>query len=107
MAYNKTPQEHLNILRQSSLNRAVDLYIAGKIEAGKLEATAEYFVSCIYAELGILVGGAFTEAQTNGAIILQSSLTRATALALAGIIDVKEIIGNMGLFGKYVYEGVK
>ena len=105
MAYQKTPQEQLNIIRQSCLNRAVDLYIVNCIGAGKLELTAEYFVGCIYAKLGIVVGGAFTEAQTQGSIVLQSSLTRAVELCVGDKVNVTEIVDNMYLFAKYVYEG--
>jgi len=107
MAYQKTPAEQLSIIRQSCFNRAVDLYIANCIEAEKLEVTSEYFVECIYAKLGIPVGGAFTEAQTQGAIVLQSSLTRAVELCVGDKINVTEIVDNMYLFSNYVYGGVK
>lgn len=107
MAYKKSPQEQLNIIRQSCLNRAVDLYIVNCIEAGKLEVTAEYFVGCIYAKLGLPVGGTFTEAQTQGAIVLQSSLTRAVEMTVGDKINTVDIVDNMYLFAKYVYEGAK
>jgi len=84
MAWTKTPQEQLNIIRQSCLNRAVTLYAADKIAPSILEKTAEYFVGIIYEKLGLSVGAAFSEAQTQGAIVLQSSLTRAVELAVVG-----------------------
>jgi len=103
----KSAKEQLYIIRQSCLNRAVALYIADKIKSGKLEVTAEYFVSCIYAKLGIPIGSAFGESQVQGVIVLQSSLNRAVDLCVAGKIEVKEIVDNMFLFADYVYEGVK
>ena len=107
MAYQKTAAEQLHIVRQSCLNRAVDLYVADKIEAGKLEVTAEYFVATIYAKLGIPVGSVVTEAQTQGLIVLQSSLTRALELAVGDKINTAEIVDNTFLFATYIYEGVK
>jgi len=107
MAYPKDAKEQLYIIRQSCLNRAVDLFIADKIKPGRLEAVAEYFVGCIYSKLGLPVGAAFSESQTQGAIVLQSSLNRATDLVVAGIIETKEIISSMSLFATYVYEGLK
>ena len=106
MSWKKTPQEQLNIIRQSCLNRAIDLYIVNCIEAGKLEVTAEYFVTTIYAKLGLVVGTAFTEVQTQGAIVLQSSLARAVELAVGDKINTHEIVDNMYLFADYVYFGV-
>jgi len=107
MAYQKSPKEQLSITRQSCLNRAVDLYVADKIDAGKLEVTAEYFVKTIYAKLGIPVGSVLTETQTQGIIALQSSLARAVELCIAGKIETKDIVDSMYLFGKYIYNGVK
>ena len=106
MAYQKSAQDQLRIIRQSCLNRAVELYIADKIMAGKLEVVAEYFVKSIYAELELPAGSAFTEKQTQGAIVLQSSLARAVELCIAGKLETKDIVDNMHLFGKYVYEGI-
>lgn len=106
MAYTKSPQEQLNIIRQSCLNRAVGLYIADKIKPGKLEITAEFFTGAVYNRLGLTVGAAFSESQTQGAIVLQSSLTRAVELCVAGKMEPDEIIGNMELFADYVYKGI-
>ena len=106
MAYQKTPQEQLSIIRQSCLNRAISLYVADKLKAGKLEMTAEYFVDFIYHKLGLEAGAAFSEIQTQGAIVLQSSLTRAVELAVAGKIEPDEITGNTDLFADYVYKGI-
>jgi len=107
MAYTKTAKEQLHILRQSCLNRAVDLYVADQIEAAKLETVAEYFVKCIYTKLGLPVGTALSESQVQGIIVLQSSLTRAVELCLGGKINVEEIVDNAYLFAKYVYSGIK
>ena len=107
MAYQKTPVQQLQIIRQSCLNRAVALYIVNCIEAAKLEVTAEYFVGCIYGKLGLVVGAAFTEDQTQAAIVLQSSLTRAVEMAVGDKINTVEIVENMYLFADYVYTGVK
>ncbi len=106
MAYQKTPQEQLNIIRQSCLNRAISLYIADKIKPDKLETTAEYFVETVYSDLGLFAGAAFSETQTQGAIVLQSSLARAVELAVAGKIKAVEIVDNVRLFADYVYGGV-
>jgi len=106
MAYQKSAQDQLRIIRQSCLNRAVDLYIANKIDAGKLEITAEYFVKTIYVKLGLPIGSVFTEAQTQGAIVLQSSLARAVELCVAGKIETKDIADNMCLFGEFIYKGI-
>ena len=105
MAYTKTPQEQLNIIRQSCLNRAVDLYIADKIDIVKLELTAEYFVCLVYSNLGLNVGDAFSEAQTQGAIVLLSSLTRAVDIVVSGKAEVTDIADSALLFAKFVYEG--
>ena len=106
MAWTKTPQEQLNIIRQSCLNRAVDLYTADKIKPDKLETTAEYFVETIYSNLGLSVGAPCSEVQTQGCIVLQSSLTRAVELAVVGKIKAVEIVDNVRLFADYVYGGV-
>lgn len=98
---------NLLIIRQSSLDKATQLYIAGKITADKLETTAEYFVSKVYSKLGLLIGSVFTETQTQGAIVLQSSLNRAVELAVVGKIEANEVVDNMYLFADYVYKGVK
>lgn len=105
MSYKKTPQEQLWIIRQSCLNRAVDLYVAKKIPLVKLQVTAEYFVGLIYSNLGLTVGAAFNEDQTQGAIIFQSSLTRAVEIVVAGFGETKDIAGDARIFADFVYGG--
>jgi len=105
MSYKKTPAEQLRIVRQSSLERATQLYIAGHIDAGKLEQTAENFVKWIYNKLGVLVGGYLTDAQIGGIIVLQSTLHRTVEMALAGKIDVLDIFTAAEPLSKYIYEG--
>lgn len=39
--------QQLQIIRQSSLNRAVDMHIAGKVDKSKILDTAEYFVNYV------------------------------------------------------------
>ena len=101
----KDPKTQLSIIRQSCLNRAVDLYTADKIDITKLELTAEYFVCLVYSNLGLTLGAAFTEAQTQGAIVFQSSLARAVEIVIAGKAEVTDIADSALLFAKYVYEG--
>ncbi len=105
MAYQKTPQEQLQIVRQSSLQRAVQLHLAGYVEAGQLERVAENFVKYIYGKIGVPVGGVVTEAQTQGMIILQNVLTRTVEMAVVGGIDAGEVFTAAEPLANYVYEG--
>lgn len=106
MAWTKTPQEQLSIIRQSCLNRVIDLYVVDKVKVGKIEISAEFFVKAIYYKLGLTVGAAFSEVQTQGAIVLQSSLTRSVEMAVAGKIEPDEIISIMYSFATYIYKGI-
>jgi len=107
MAYQRTPKEQLCIIRQSCLNRAVDLYTADKIDITKIETTAEYFVGLAYTSLGMTVGDAFSEAQVQGVIVFQSSLARAVEIVVSGKAKVTDIVDSTLLFAKYVYAGIE
>ena len=94
MPYQKTPQEQKLITRQTCSDCAADLYAADKINAGQLETISEYFVGSIYYKLGLKVGDALNETQAQEIIVL-----------IAGKLEAKEVVDNIYLFAKYVYEG--
>jgi len=105
MSYSKTPQEQKLITRQTCSDCAADLYAADKINAGQLETISEYFVGSIYYKLGLKVGDALNETQAQEIIVLGNCLKKVTRLVIAGKLEAKEVVDNIYLFAKYVYEG--
>ena len=106
MAYKKTPQEQLLIVRQSSLERATQLYLNNTLNGKTLEEVAENFVKWIYSKIGVAPGGVVTQGQTQGLIVLQNVLTRMVEMAIAGAIQPEEIFVAAEPLLKYVYGGL-
>lgn len=106
MSYQKTPLEQKLITRQVCSDCAADLYAADKINAGQFETTSEYFVDSIYHKLGLKTGDALNETQAQGIIVLGNCLKKATRLAVVGKLEANEVVDNIYLFAKYVYEGI-
>jgi len=106
MAYRKTAFEQLLIVRQSSLERAVQLYLSDKGQGLDPPQLAENFVKWIYSKIGVAPGAPITDAQTQGLIVLQNVLTRTTEMAIRGGIEPEEIFTAAEPLLKYIYEGV-
>lgn len=105
MAYQKTPQEQLLIVRQTSLQRAVELYLNDSLKGKTIEEVAENFVSWVYANIGLPVGHAATEDQVQAMIIEQNVLTRMVEMVIAGAIEPEEIFSTAKPLLTYIYTG--
>ncbi len=105
MAYQKSPQEQLQIVRMTSLQRATDLYLNQGLKGKTLEEVSENFVSWVYANVGLPVGHAATESQVQAMIVEQNVLTRMVEMVVAGAIEPEEIFSVAKPLLTYIYRG--
>lgn len=105
MAYQKTPFEQLLIVRQTSLQRATELYLNKRLQGKTLEEVAENFVRWVYTNIGLNVGDAPTENQTQALIVEQNVLTRMVEMVIAGAILPEEIFSAAKPLLTYIYRG--
>ncbi len=105
MAYQKTPLEQLTIVRQTSLQRATDLYLHGSLGGKSITHVSENFVRWVYTNIGLNVGDAATEDQVQAMIIEQNVLTRMVEMVIAGAIEPEEIFSAAKPLLTYIYRG--
>ncbi len=105
MGYQKSKEEQLLIVRQTSLQRAIDLYLNKGLNGKTIEQVSENFVRWVYTNIGLNVGDAATEDQVQAMIIEQNVLTRMVEMVIAGAIEPEEIFSAAKPLLTYIYEG--
>ena len=105
MAYQKSPQEQLLIVRQTSLQRAIEIYLNQGLKGKTIEQVSENFVRWVYTNIGLNVGDAATEDQVQTMIVEQNVLTRMVEMVVADAIEPEEIFSAAKPLLTYIYRG--